>query len=534
MLKKQQVRNNSVSGIGNMRILAVLLLAGALLSSATAADLYHEPWRPQYHFTPAKNWMNDPNGLVYYKGEYHLFFQYNPFGEKWGHMSWGHAISTDLVHWRELPVALREENGVMIFSGSAVVDWRNSSGLCDSGDPKDPSCLIAIYTGHTSEQQTQNIAYSNDRGRTWTKYSRNPVIDLHMKDFRDPKVFWYAAANKWVMVAALPTEHKVRFFASNDLKHWTALSDFGPAGETGGAWECPDLFELPVDGNRNDMRWVLVVNVNPGGPQGGSAGQYFIGRFDGAHFANENPPEKTLWIDHGKDFYAVTSFSDIPPSDGRRIWIGWLSNWQYANDEPTSPWRTMDSIPRVVKLRKTPEGIRIAQEPIAELAKLREKPIAYRADNLNIKGDALEIVMELELGGAKEAGLQLRMGADEKTVVGIRRDPPEVFIDRTKSGDVSFSPKFAGVHAAPLANATDRHKLHILIDRSSVEVFCDDGETVLSDRIFPSPSSNGVEMYSNGGKARVDSLRVWRLRSTLASHDKRSVAVQMKPPAQRH
>ena len=512
-----------------MRTIAALLLAGSALSCALAANLYNEPWRPQYHFTPAKNWMNDPNGLVYYKGEYHLFFQHNPFGEKWGHMSWGHAVSTDLVHWRELPVALREESGIMIFSGSGVVDWRNSSGLCQSGDPKDPSCLIAIYTGHTSERQTQNIAYSNDRGRTWMKYSGNPVIDLHMKDFRDPKVFWYATAKKWVMVAALPTEHKVRFFASNDLKHWTALSDFGPAGETGGAWECPDLFELPV--GKHDTHWVLIVNVNPGGPQGGSAGQYFIGKFDGTHFVNENPPEKTLWIDYGKDFYAVTSFSGIPPSDGRRIWIGWLSNWQYANDEPTNPWRTTDSIPRVVTLRKTSEGIRIAQEPIKELVPLRERLMTSRADKLNIKGDALEIALELELGGATEAGLRLRTSTGEQTVVGIRREPPEVFIDRTKSGNVSFSSKFAGVHAAPLANAAGKHKLHIFLDRSSVELFCDDGETVLSDRIFPSPSSNGLAMYSNGGKARVHSLRVWRLRSALPSHDKSSAPVQTKPPA---
>jgi len=300
-----------------------VLISIGLLALCAAAE-YTEPFRPQFHFSPAKHWTYDPNGLVFYKGEYHLFYQYNPFGNQWGHMSWGHAVSPDMVHWEHLPVALAEENSVMIFSGSAVVDRHNSSGLCQSSD-----CLVAIYTGHTPTRQTQNIAFSNDRGRTWTKFKNNPVIDLGMRDFRDPKVFWYEPTHRWIMVVALPKEQKVRFFGSTDLKRWNALSDFGPAGATHGDWECPDLFPLPLDGGRGS-RWMLSININPGALQGGSGNQYFIGQFDGTRFTNDNPPSQTLWADYGKDFYASTSFNNIPASDGRRVWMGWLSNWLYA------------------------------------------------------------------------------------------------------------------------------------------------------------------------------------------------------------
>ncbi len=220
------------------------------------------PLRPQFHFTPAKNFMNDPNGLVFLDGEYHLFYQHNPEGDRWGHMSWGHAVSRDLLRWEHLPLAMREEGGIMIFSGSAVVDRANTSGLCGaSGD----ACLIAIYTGHTEKRQTQNLAFSHDRGRTWTKYAGNPVIDLGRGDNRDPKVFWHAPTKRWVMVTVLAGPRKVRLFSSIDLKTWTMLSEFGPAGATGGAWECPDLFPLPVDGNANEVRWVLDIDINLAG-----------------------------------------------------------------------------------------------------------------------------------------------------------------------------------------------------------------------------------------------------------------------------
>ena len=480
---------------------------------AGAQTLYDEPFRLQYHFSPAATWTNDPNGLVWYKGEYHLFFQNNPFGNKWGHMSWGHAVSPDLLHWKELPVAIPEENGIMIFSGSAVVDWNNSSGLCRNKDSSDQSCLVAVYTGHTDRLQTQNVAFSNDRGRTWKKYSRNPVIDLHMKDFRDPKVFWHEPTRKWVMAVSLPNEHKVRLFAAPDLLHWSALSDFGPAGATGGQWECPDLFPL---GNS----WVMVVNINPGGVAGGSGAQYFIGRFDGRQFRNEHPPT-TLWADYGKDFYAAVTYFNGPRGDHRKIFQGWFSNWEYANDEPTSPQRGAMAFPRELTLAKD----RLTQAPIREIAGLRTEPFQAagigiesaneRISSRNFRGNEAEIEVEFYPAGAAEFGLLIHKGASEQTIVGVKRSGV-LFVDRTRSGDVKFNPKFAGVSSGPI-QLKEIVSLHILVDRSSVEVFGNGGEVVLSERVFPKPTSDRVELYSTGGEARVKSLRMWKLKSTWNS-----------------
>jgi len=504
---------------------ALFFLGTSLFAQSTNSDaLYDETYRPQYHFTPAKNWMNDPNGPVYYKGEYHLFYQYNPFGNDWGHMSWGHAVSRDLAHWQHLPVAIPEENGIMIFSGSTVVDWHNSSGFCNEANAAEPSCLVAIYTGHTEKLQTQNLAYSNDRGRTWTKYSGNPVLDLHMKDFRDPKVFWHGPSHKWVMVAVLPTEHKVRFFGSADLKHWNALSDFGPAGGTGGVWECPDLFPLPVEGEAGQTRWVLSINLNPGGLAGGSADQYFVGQFDGTTFVNANPAEQTLWADYGKDFYASTSFSEIPAADGRRIWLGWLLNWEYAGKVPTFPWRGVQSIPRALSLKRLPEGIRLVQSPLNELAGLRQSQVSLGPQEIatansalvakKVRGDVLEIIAEIDASNSTEAGIRVRKGTDEATIIGVDWGKQEIFVDRTRSGNTSFDEKFSGRHAGPLLPAGGKHvKLHIFVDRSSVEVFVNDGATVISEAIFPSRESQGIELYSKNGEARVVKLEIWSLHS---------------------
>lgn len=490
----------------------VLTLAAAI-PAVTEAQTYDEPYRPQFHFSPARNWTNDPNGLVFYQGEYHLFFQYNPFGDEWGHMSWGHAISTDLIHWREMPVALPEENGIMIFSGSAVVDTNNSSGLCRGRE----SCLIAIYTGHTPTRQTQNIAYSNDRGRTWTKYQGNPVIDPGMKDFRDPKVFWHAPSRKWIMTVAIPKQRKVRLYSSADLKRWTVLSEFGPEGATSGDWECPDLFPLPVEGEPGGLRWVLSVNLNPGGPYGGSANQYFVGRFDGVRFTNDNPAAQVLWADYGKDFYASQSYNGIAPSDGRRVWIGWLSNWQYAREEPTSPWRCMQSIPRVLKLIKTGNNaLRLAQEPIAELRQLRGAAIhlenmgtaAANRALARFRSDTYEIAAEFE--PRSEARLNLRKGPSDETVIGYSPKSSELFVDRSHSGNTGFSKDFPGRYSAPLAARVGRVKIHILVDRSSVEVFGGEGKAVLSVRIFPAAGDDGLALE---GAAKVISLDVWKLRS---------------------
>lgn len=520
-------------------------LAGILFIAAfrgvAGAQRYQEPYRPRFHFSPAQNWMNDPNGPVYYKGEYHLFYQYNPFGDEWGHMSWGHAISHDLVHWQHLPVAIPEANGVMAFSGSVVVDTQNSSGFCSESAAEDRSCLVAIYTGYRAgvpnskgpategQNQSQYLAYSNDRGRTWTGYLDNPIIDLHLADFRDPKVFWHAPTRKWVMVTVLAAEHKVRFFGSADLKHWTALSDFGPAGATGGAWECPDLFPLPVDGNPRDVRWVLSINVNPGGVAGGSGNQYFVGRFDGTRFTEDNPEATpgALWADYGADFYASTSFSDIPPSDGRRIWIGWLDNWEYAARVPTHPWRGQQSIPRELGLKRFPDGIRLVQQPIRELQALRGAPISIRdvsiteADRLlearGVRGDTFEVEAEIEPGSAAEFGFLVHASADnehEVTQIGVNPGKSGIFLDRSRSGNVSFDSAFPARHWAPLHLTRGQTvKIHFFVDRSSVEVFGGEGESVISDLMFPSPSSDGLLFYCwhdcTGAGDRVVELTVW-------------------------
>lgn len=513
---------------------AVLALAAAVAAScpptpapaADAAAPYAERYRPLYHFTPPKNFMNDPNGLVVADGRYHLFYQHNPFGDTWGHMSWGHAVSPDLVRWTHKPVALAEEGDVMVWSGSAVIDRDNTSGLCTPG--KTGGCLVAVYTSRIPAEQTQSLAVSNDGGETWAKYAGNPVLDINVKDFRDPKVFWHEPTRRWVMVVVKATEYKVAIYGSPDLKTWTHLSDFGPAGVRNVTWECPDLFELPVQGRPGETRWVMKVDFNPGSVQGGSGGQYFLGTFDGTIFTNENPPTKVNWVDYGKDFYASQSWSDVPASDGRRIWIGWLSNWQYTSVAPTSPWRGAQSVPRTVTLRDIPgQGIRLVQEPVAELASLREGHVRLEGMDLDaanralaergVRGTALEIDAVLEPGTSTEVGLSVRRGAEgEETLVGYDAPRALLSVDRTASGDVAFHPGFPGEHAAPLPMTDGRVRLRILVDASSVEVFGGAGETVITDAIFPAPESDGVQLYAKNGTARVVSMDVWRMRSAWA------------------
>ena len=520
-----------------LTVLTVALVAAAPLP-AGAAGPYREPYRPQFHFTPARNWMNDPNGMVFFDGEFHLFYQYNPFGDKWGHMSWGHAVSRDLVHWQHLPVALPEADGVMIFSGSAVVDRDNTSGF--GKDDKPP--LVAIYTGHYTSKplQNQHIAYSTDRGRTWTKYSGNPVLDIGASDFRDPKVFWHAPTKRWVMTVAWSNERKVRFYASPDLKHWTHRSDFGPAGATGGIWECPDLFPLVCGGK---TRWVLIVNTSADAPAGGSGTQYFVGDFDGARFTLDpsypgaRPPAgggkngdkpgrasggEALWLDRGPDVYAAVTWSDVPARDGRRLLLGWMANGQYAGDVPTSPWRSVMTVPRELVLRETPAGPRLAQKPVRELTRLRGPlrrfeggTVAEAAAWLKRNappGEAFEIAVGFAPAPGGEAGLKLFAGGREATVVTVDRDKGRVSVDRTRSGNVAFNPKFSGVYAAPLPARDGRVRLHVLVDACSVEVFVNDGDPVLTALTFPSAESRGLELFGPGG-AKVEALEVWPLAS---------------------
>src|SRR4051812_48499896 len=776
---------------------AVIALAAAPAAAVAQTPAYGEPYRPQFHFTPAQNWMNDPNGMVYYEGEYHLFFQYNPFGDTWGHMSWGHAVSTDLVHWRQLPVAIPELGDEMVFSGSAVVDYGNTSGLGTVANP----AMVAIYTAAKPGNQSQALAYSTDKGRTWTRYAGNPVLDIGSGEFRDPKVFWYAPENKWVMAVVMSVERKVRLYSSKNLKSWTLMSDFGPANAVGGVWECPDLFPLAVDGDPAKTKWVLVVNLNPGGIAGGSGAQYFVGDFDGKRFTADNvagdytPPAGTLfegfdgssydgwtatgtafgdrpaqgnvppqggvsgyvgnglansfhdedrgtgtltsptftitrpylnflvgggnhphdpatvdapppagtvfadfegdtygpgwtatgtlagtrppagtigdqqpvsgyegnqlvntfidhdngtghitspdftidsdyinfliggghhphprdsgnpptavtlvvdgqvvrsatgqdnealnwsnwnvadlkgktahidivdentggwghlnadqitfsdqpalprstetavnllvdgnvvrtatgpnsetldwtswnlrdlagktaqiqlvdnntggwghllvdnfafaeqpalsvlqrssWMDYGKDFYAAVTYNDVP--DGRRIAIGWMSNWNYAGSTPTSPWRSAMSVPRELGLRTIDGTTRLVQQPVRELGSLRSRWRSYPrgpgtippgTTTLPARGKTLQIDADLRLGTANRAGLKVRTGSGEETVIGYEATASALYVDRTHAGVSGFSADFPRGQRAPLTATHATVHLHILV-----------------------------------------------------------------------
>jgi fructan beta-fructosidase len=824
----------------------------AVGSTATAQDTatYQELFRPQFHYTPAQNWINDPNGLVFYKGEYHLFYQYNPSGSTWGNISWGHAVSRDLVHWEELGVAIPQDDTEFVFSGSVVVDKDNTSGFGTPGNPP----LVAIYTSATKAccLQAQSLAYSTDSGRTWTKYEGNPVLDIGSAEFRDPKVFWYAPEEKWVMAVVLSVDRKVSFYSSENLKDWTHLSDFGPANAVGGVWEVPDLFPLPVDGDPNNIKWVLVVNLNPGGIAGGSGAQYFIGDFDGTTFRADNvlgpytppagdvyegfegptygawttagtafgsgpaqgslsgqgpvtgflgnglansfvggdasvgkltspyfeissqyinflvgggshahqpgtvegpPPPGTVfedfetgvydpgwtttgdfagttpaqgtlpdqqavsgyegqylvntfinhdlsvgtvvspeftitsnyinllvgggnhpypgdatnpptavnlvvngqvvrtatgqdnealnwvnwdvsalqgqpahieivdqntggwghinvdhimfadqpafprstetsvnllvdgnvvrstsgknsevldwaawnvadligqqaqiqivdnntggwghiladhfmfagapalsveqrssWLDYGKDYYAAVSWNNVPGD--KRIMIAWMNNWQYAGAIPTSPWRGAMTVPREISLETIGDRVEVVQRPIKQLDKLRGGP-SYHLNNDLIEegthelgsrasGKALDIVADFDLNTADRFGLKVRTGNGEETVIGYDVTTSEVYVDRTRSGNVGFSRDFPGVHRAPLPVSDGDVRLRILVDWSSVEVFAEDGERVITDQIFPAAASEGVSVFAEGGDVKLDSLAIRPMRS---------------------
>ena len=466
--------------------------------------------RPYYHFTPPQNFMNDPNGLVFFDGEYHLFYQHNPFGIDWGHMSWGHAVSRDLLHWEHLPVALLEEDDIMIFSGSAVVDWKNTSGFGMDGQPP----LIAAYTGHSQSEQTQNIAFSTDRGRTWTKYAGNPVITIGSREFRDPKVFWHDESQQWIMLTVLSDQHKVRFDGSPDLKRWTHLSEFGPAGMTDGAWECPDLFPLPVEGQPGRRKWVLKVDV-----QFSIGAQCFIGEFDGQRFVCDDATRQFLRVDYGKDFYAAQSWSDIP--NGRHIWLAWMNNWEYARVSPAADWRGQFTIPREVRLMEDHRGYYLVQRPIHELQQLRQ-PSHHSADldmrEVNTRLSTLEmdmsqeIKLEFAMGSAQEFGIVLHTGVAEQTVIGYDVQAQKMFVDRRRSGEDSFSALFGGIHHAPLASNADTVSFHIFIDSCSVEVFGNEGQAVISDLLFPHSPKMQLEFYASEGTAYVNTFEIWDLR----------------------
>ena len=467
-------------------------------------------YRPEYHFTPPADWMNDPNGLVYFEGEWHLFYQYSPGRAPGSH--WGHAVSTDLVHWEHLPVALAPDDLGIIASGSAVVDWDDTSGFFGGA-----SGLVAIFTHWRNQDregsdQSQSIAYSRDRGRTWTKHVGNPVLpNQGVADFRDPKTLWYAPTRRWVMAVA--TSDHATFWTSPNLREWTEAGSFGQDQGTAGdgVWECVDLFALPVDGDPARTRWVLNVSL------AGARMRYFVGDFDGLTFRSENPAAVVLRSTLGPDDYAAVTWSDIPSADGRQVWIGWMAAWWYAERVPTEGWKGYLTLPRRLELKTTPQGVRLMQTPVAELASLRGAGQAWEDVSLAPdapfvlpqQSDSCEIIADFDLGDADEVSIQVRKGDGEQTVIGYDRAARALFLDRSRSGVTDFEAGFGEVKKFPLSG--DGTRLHLFVDRASVEVFVDGGEAYAAALIFPSPGSRGIEVSAAGGTATLRSLRFYAL-----------------------
>ncbi|WP_251032749.1 glycoside hydrolase family 32 protein [Bacillus sp. ISL-7] len=482
-------------------------------------QLYKEKYRQQFHFSPEEKWMNDPNGMVFFNNEYHLFYQYHPFGTTWGPMHWGHAVSKNLIHWEQLPIALYPDEHGEIFSGSAVVDWNNTSGLFQNGPG-----LVAIYTSADNypdsdrPRQRQSLAYSTDNGRTWTKFEGNPVLsDVNITDYRDPKVFWHEETNKWVMVLA--TEQSITIYTSPNLKDWEFASEFGNnAGSHDGVWECPDLFQLPVDGNESIQKWVLLVSIGDNHDfKEGSRTQYFIGQFDGTTFVNDNSDETILWMDYGRDNYAGVSWSDIPAEDGRRIYIGWMSNWRYANQVPTEEWRSAMTLPRVLSLASNEAGVRLIQKVAAEIETIRKSSEVYQDLTVeanqpaifNMFSPLMEVSIQLESQTSNSFGIVFQNSEDVKTVVRYDAEKEMLLVDRTKAGDNSFSESFPTVQEA----FVKLENLQIIIDTSSIEVFANDGKVAFTSLIFPNQPYEKIVLFSNEGNIRVSSLKLTELDS---------------------
>lgn len=441
--------------------------------------------------------MNDPNGLVYDQGEYHLFYQYHPDDIVWGPMHWGHAVSRDLVRWEHLPIALYPDEIGTMFSGTAVVDADNTSGLVPGGG------LVAVFS---YDNQAQGVAYSQDRGRTWTKYAANPVLLPVKKDFRDPKIIWHAETQRWVMtLAALDT---MMIYTSPNLIDWTFASDF-TGGYRGGTWEVPDLFPMTLD---NETVWVLILSVNPTGPAGGSATRYFIGTFDGTTFT-DTYPDDTLWLDYGPDNYAGTTWNNVA---GEPLFIGWMSNWLYADKLPTATWRGTMTVPRSLGLTHTPAGIRLTQRPVSALERLRQ-PAGNWADMqvegavalAGFNGRQAELVASFEMGSAPVFGIELFPGTRSSMRLAYETATQTLTITRPRGRFSVFPTRYSG----PLAPINGQIQLQILIDQSSVEVFANDGQLAMTSQVFPDADADGIRLFAEGGAVTLRSLEAYTLES---------------------
>ena len=493
-----------------------------------------EKFRPVYHHTPLYGWMNDANGLVYKDGEYHLYFQYNPYGSKWGNMHWGHSVSKDLVHWEHLAPAIARDTLGHIFSGSSIVDQENVAGY-GAGN------ILAFYTSASDKNgQIQCLAFSKDNGRTFTKYEKNPILCPAdgLRDFRDPKVFRYEPEDKWVMIVSADKE--MRFYDSKNLKDWNYMISFGEGyGVQPCQFECPDMVELPVDGDLNRKKWALIVNVNPGCYFGGSATQYFTGNFDGTKFSCDSQPNVTKWLDWGKDHYATVCFSN---TGERTIAVPWMSNWQYCNIVPTKQFRSANALPRELSLYTQDGEIYLSAVPVPEIKTLRKEKkeipaftVAndYHIDSLLADNDgAYELALEITVGEAEIMGFNLFNDKGEKVDIYFNLPEKRLVMDRTKSGIVDFGKKsvsheievhdrrkttsinyiddFALATWAPIKKE-NKYTLDVFVDKCSVEIFLNGGKVAMTNLIFPSEPYNRMCFYSKGGSFQVDSFKAYRL-----------------------
>lgn len=469
-----------------------------ILTSAAAHSmtLYDERYRPQFHYSPPTGWLNDPNGLVYYEGEYHLFYQYHPHSTVWGPMHWGHAVSPDLIHWETLPIALYPDELGTMFSGCVVIDADNTSGLVPGGG------LVALFTYHT---QAQGAAYSTDRGRTWTKYAGNPIIPALRKDFRDPKVLWHDG--QWVMVLSAGTS--VMFLSSPDLLHWEMTGEFN-GGYEQGVWEVPDLFPMSIDGV---TKWVLMISVNPTAPAGGSGTRYCIGSFNGRTFLDDYPDQR-LWFDWGADDYAGTTFYNAPA--GHCQLIAWMNNWAYAERIPTSVWRGAMTIPRELRLVNTDAGVRLAQAPVAALDKLHVPLGHWERFTVDgtlaldaLVGQALDLEVEFELRDARVFGVEFVSTKAGSVKLAYDVNAQQLMFSRPNGDIHNFNPAFS----APLVAVDQRIRLRILVDRSSVEVFAHDGLLTMTSQVFPDVGASSVRLFALNGAVHVRSLCVHQIQS---------------------
>jgi fructan beta-fructosidase len=503
------------------RIIAFALLA-FLLTRAFGQSM-NEAHREQFHFTPRAHWMNDPNGMIYLKGTYHLFFQYYPDATVWGPMHWGHATSEDMVHWQEQPIALYPDSLGYIFSGSAVLDVNNTSGFGKNGQPP----LVAIFTHHnpvlekqkSDKTQYQSIAYSLDEGKTWTKYAGNPVLpNPGIVDFRDPKVRWFAPQKKWIMTLA--TKDRITFYSSPNLKDWSKESEFGSeAGSHGGVWECPDL--LPFTHNGKTV-WILIVSIGSKGPNGGSATQYFVGDFDGKTFTASS--NETKWLDYGPDNYAGVTFAN---TGNRTVLMGWMSNWQYANKVPTSSWRSANTVPRELGIREVNKELYLTSTPVKELDVLSDKSTTLTNVAVNKEydlgaktgGNARTFKLTLTTQATEDFSIVLANSKGNEVVIGYDKGEKAYYVDRRKSGKTDFEKDFARRSTAPRLSTDKTISLTLLVDVASIELFADNGLSVMTSVFFPEEDMSKLTLKSTSG-VTISKLTYTKLKSALSGKEK--------------